>query len=41
MRLRYLLALAFGFRLLVGCSRTPEPRPPIATTCTANRIAHP
>jgi len=37
-RLRYLLALALGFRLLVGCGRAPAPRAPIATTCAANRI---
>lgn len=38
MRLRNLLALALGFRLLVGCHRAVEPRPPIARACTANSL---
>lgn len=38
MRLRNLLGIALGFRLLIGCHRLVDPRPPIAKVCAANRI---
>lgn len=37
-RLRYVLGLALGFRLLIGCNHRALPRAPIAKTCAANRV---